>query len=106
MINFDDFTKLDIRIAEIKTAEKHPNADKLLVLGVDLGDEQRTVVSGIAEFFSPEDIIGKKVTMLTNLEPRKIRGIQSQGMILMAEDENGLSFLEPNAAIANGSEVR
>lgn len=106
MINFDDFTKLDIRIAEIKTAEKHPNADKLLVLGVDLDDEQRTVVSGIAEFFSPEDIIGKKVTMLTNLEPRKIRGIQSQGMILMAEDENGLSFLEPNAAIANGSEVR
>ncbi len=106
MIKFDDFTKLEMRIGEILSAEKHPNADKLLVMKLDLGDEQRTVVSGIAEFYKPEEVVGKKVSMLTNLEPRKIRGIESQGMILMAEDDKGLSFLEPEKAIANGAEIR
>lgn len=106
MISFEDFSKMDLRIAEIVEAEKHPDADKLLVLQLDLGDERRTVVSGIAEHYKPEEILGKKVTMLTNLAPRKIRGIESQGMILMAEDAEHLRFLEPGLGIANGSHVR
>lgn len=106
MITFDDFTKLEIRIGEIKEATKHPDADKLLVLKVDLGGEIRTIVSGIAEHYKAEEIISKKVSVLVNLAPRKIRGIESQGMILMAEDESGLAFISPEKAITNGAEVR
>jgi methionyl-tRNA synthetase len=106
MITFDDFTKLEIRIGEIKEASKHPDADKLLVLKVDLGGEVRTIVSGIAEHYKAEEIITKKVSVLVNLAPRKIRGIESQGMILMAEDESGLAFISPEKAITNGAEVR
>lgn len=106
-ITFDDFTKLDIRTATILEAAKVPKADKLLQLKVDLGFEQRTVVSGIAEFYKPEEIIGKKVSLLANLAPRKIRGVQSQGMILMAEDEEGkLSFVSPADGWPNGTSVR
>jgi len=85
-ITFDDFTKIDIRTATILTAEKHPDADKLLKLTVDTGIDVRTVVSGIAEHYNPEDIVGKQVSILMNLAPRKIRGIESKGMILMAEN--------------------
>ncbi len=106
MITFDDFTKLEIRIGEIKEASKHPDADKLLVLKVDLGGEVRTIVSGIAEHYKAEEIINKKVSVLVNLAPRKIRGIKSQGMILMAEDDSGLAFISPEKAITNGTEVR
>jgi len=106
IINFDDFTKLDLRIGTIKTAEKVKKADKLLKLSIDLGKEVRTVASGIAEHYSPEEIIGKKVVLLANLESRKIRGIESQGMILMAEDKSGkLSFLNTDIEIENGSIV-
>lgn len=106
-ISFDDFTKMDIRVGEIIAAEKHPDADKLLKLTVNTGLDQRTVVSGIAEFFKPEDIIGKKVSILLNLAPRKIRGVESQGMILMAENEEGkLSFVSPDAEFEVGGEVR
>jgi len=104
---FDDFTKLDIRTAIILEAEKVPKADKLLKLKLDTGVDQRTVVSGIAEHFKPEEIIGKQVCLLANLEPRKIRGIESQGMILMAEDLEGkLHFVAPTQAINPGSTVR
>lgn len=107
MIEFDDFSKLDIRTAEILEAQKHENADKLLVLKVDTGVDQRTIVSGIAEHYNPEDIIGKKVCVLLNLQPRKLRGVESQGMILMAESEDGkLAFIEPTGDMANGAEVR
>ncbi len=93
-VKFEDFTKLDLRTATIIEAEKVPKADKLLKLTVDLGFEKRTVVSGIAEHYSPEEIIGKKVTLLANLAPRKIRGVQSKGMILMADGKEGqLSFV-------------
>jgi len=106
-INFDDFTKLDIRTATIVEAEKHPNADKLLKLTLDLGFEKRTVVSGIAEHYSPTDIIGKKVSILANLAPRKIRGVESNGMILMAEDDAGkLAFISPENGMVNGAVVR
>jgi len=94
-ITFDDFSKLDIRTGKIIEAAKVPKADKLLQLTVDLGFETRTIVSGIAEFFKPEDVIGQNVSVLINLAPRKLRGIESNGMILMAEDAVGnLSFVQ------------
>ncbi|MFT7613373.1 MAG: methionyl-tRNA synthetase [Parvicellaceae bacterium] len=106
-IQFDDFMKMDVRVGHILSAEKHPNADKLLVLKVDTGVDQRTVISGIAEHYSAEEIIGKKVSILLNLATRKIRGIESQGMVLMAEDSDGkLAFVTPEIEIETGSEIR
>jgi len=106
-IAFDDFAKIDLRIGTILTAEKVEKADKLLKLSVDMGTEQRTIVSGIAQHFSPEEIIGKQVTVVANLAPRKMRGIESQGMILMAEGADGkLIFVAPVKETAAGSEVR
>lgn len=106
-ITFDEFTKMDIRVGTILTAEKHPDADKLLKMTVDTGIDVRTVVSGIAAHYKPEDIIGTQVSVLINLAPRKIRGIESQGMILMAENNEGsLAFVSPEKAIDNGGEVR
>jgi methionyl-tRNA synthetase len=105
-VEFDDFMKMDIRIGKIVNAEKVEKADKLLKLTVDTGLDQRTIVSGIAEHYSPEEIIGKEVTLLMNLPPRKIRGVESQGMILMAEDKDGkLSFLQPKDGF-KGATVR
>jgi methionyl-tRNA synthetase len=105
-IVYDDFAKLDLRVGTIVAAEKVPKADKLLKLQVDLGFETRTVVSGIAEHFKPEDITGKQVVVVANLAPRKMRGIESNGMILMAEDKAGkLHFVNPIDAIDNGSSV-
>lgn len=106
-IQFDDFTKLDMRVGTIIEAEKMPKADKLLVLKVDTGLDVRTVVSGIAESFNPEDIIGKQVTILINLAPRKLRGVESQGMILMTENEEGkLVFLNPDVkGVGNGMTI-
>lgn len=106
-IVFDDFAKIDLRVGTIINAEKVKKADKLLQLEVDLGFEKRTVVSGIAMHYSPEDIVGKQVTVVVNLAPRKMRGIESQGMILMAEDADGkLIFVSPQEDTSSGSEVR
>ena len=105
-IAFDDFTKLDIRIGTILEAVKVPKTKKLLQLKVDVGIDVRTIVSGIAESFSPEDVIGQKVSVLTNLSPRTIRGVESQGMILMCDTPDGkLAFVEPDGAIENGGKV-
>lgn len=105
-IVFDDFAKIDLKVATITAAEKVEKADKLLKLEVDLGFEKRTIVSGIALHFNPEDIIGKQVVVVANLAPRKMRGIESQGMILMAEDKAGkLHFVNPDTVIDPGSGV-
>ena len=106
-ISFDDFTKLDIRIGTILEAEKIPKTKKLLKLKVDIGIDVRTIVSGIAESFSPEEVIGQKVAVLANLAPRKLRGVESQGMILMSDAPDGkLSFIEPDkASVANGERI-
>lgn len=105
-ITFDDFAKIDLKVGTIVSAEKVEKADKLLKLQVDLGFETRTIVSGIALHFKPEDIIGKQVTVVTNLAPRKMRGIESNGMILMAEDAKGsLHFINPEEKINPGSGV-
>jgi methionyl-tRNA synthetase len=105
-IAFEDFTKMDIRIATILEAEKVAKTKKLLKLKLDTGIDQRTVVSGIAEYYDPEKIIGRQVCLLANLAPRDIKGIQSQGMILMAEDKDGtLSFVSPEKMISSGGTV-
>lgn len=106
-INFEQFAAMDIRIGTILTAEKVAKTKKLLKLTIDTGIDQRTVVSGIAEHFEPEAIIGRQVSMLVNLEPREIKGILSQGMILMAENAEGrLTFVSPGEGMNNGSVVR
>lgn len=106
-IQYDDFAKIELRVGTITQAEKVKKADKLLQLEVDLGFEKRTIVSGIALHFQPEEIVGKQVTVVTNLAPRKMKGIESQGMILMAEDNNGkLIFVAPNEKTDEGSEVK
>ena len=105
-ITFDDFAKIDLKIGTIIAAEKVNKADKLLKLEIDLGNEVRTIVSGIALHFSPEEVMNKQVTVLTNLAPRTMRGVESNGMILMAEDASGkLYFLNPHEAIGDGSKV-
>lgn len=105
-VTFEDFTKMDIRIATILEAKKVRKTKKLLEIRLDTGVDQRTVVSGIAEFYKPEDIVGQQVCLLANLAPRKIRGIESEGMILMAEDRDGkLRFVSPVQHTANGSGV-
>ncbi len=106
-LTYDDFSKLDLRVGTIIEASKMPKAKKLLVLKVDTGLDVRTIVSGIAESFSPEEIIGKRVTVLINLAPRDLRGVQSEGMILMAENTHGkLVFVNPDEeAVGNGSVI-
>ena len=106
-ITYDDFSKLDMRVGTIVEAEKMPKADKLLVLKVDTGLDTRTIVSGIANSFKPEDIVGKKVTVLVNLAPRKLRGVESEGMILMTENTEGkLVFVNPDEdGVANGETI-
>ena len=105
-IDFEDFTKLDMRVGTILEAVKVAKTKKLLQLKVDVGIDVRTIVSGIAESFSPEDIIGQQVTVLTNLAPRKIRGVESQGMILMTDTPNGkLAFVEPEQKVSNGQQI-
>ncbi|NEN24556.1 methionine--tRNA ligase [Cryomorpha ignava] len=106
-IEFDDFMKIDIRTATILEAERVPKTDKLMKILLDTGLDKRTVVSGIAEHYKAEELPGKQVSVLMNLEPRKIKGVESQGMILMAEDADGkLSFMSPTTEMPNGSTVR
>jgi methionyl-tRNA synthetase len=104
---FDDFSNMDIRLGTIEAAIKVPKADKLLQLTVNTGIDTRTIISGIAEHYSPEEVVGKTVAVLMNLAPRKIRGVESQGMILMAENEEGkLSFMIPEKGFSAGGEIR
>jgi|SRR3989338_1706306 len=104
-INFDDFLKLEVKIGTILEAEKVPDTDKLIKLTIDLGSEKRQLVAGIAETYEPEDLIGMQIPVLVNLEPRKIKGVESQGMILCA-DENGKAVLmHPDRKLPNGSKI-
>jgi methionyl-tRNA synthetase len=106
-VTFDDFTKIDIRTATILEAEKVPKTTKLLKLKIDTGIDVRTIVSGIAEYYEPKDIIGKQISIVANLEPRKIKGIESKGMILMAEDTDGkLVMVTPVDKVSNGSTIK
>jgi len=106
LVSIDDFGKLDIRISQVKSAQKVPNSKKLLKLEVEVGEELRTLVAGIAEHYSPEELVGKFVAVVVNLEPAKLMGITSHGMLLAAEDEKGISLLVADKPIKPGSKVR
>jgi len=106
-VTFDDFSRMDIRTATVLEAEKVPRTTKLLKLKIDTGLDIRTIVSGIAEYFEPEALVGKQISVIANLETRKIKGIESKGMILMAEDKNGrLVLVTPAEKISNGSTIK
>jgi len=106
MATIEDFMKLEFMIAQIKEVKEHPNADRLYVMKVDTGGEERQVVAGIRAAYTPEELVGRRVVIVANLEPATIRGEESQGMILAASDENGLAVLSPDKEIALGSRVR
>ena len=105
-ISYDDFSKLDIRIGKVLAAEKMEKSNKLLKLTIDTGIDKRTVLSGIAQHYTPEEIVGKQVTLIVNLAPRKMMNIESQGMVLMAEDSEGkLKLLQPSEIVSPGAIV-
>lgn len=106
-IAFDDFAKVKLRVGKVLSCEDHPNADKLLVLTVDLGDEQRTICAGLKAFYSPEALVGKSIVVVANLAPRMMRGVESQGMLLAAStaDHSEVVVVSPMSDIAPGSGV-
>ncbi|OIP37956.1 methionine--tRNA ligase subunit beta [Candidatus Desantisbacteria bacterium CG2_30_40_21] len=106
MVTFDDFKKIEIRIGKIMSAQRVEGTDKLMQLEVDIGEERRQIVAGIAHAYTPEEIIGKEIPVLINLEPRKLRGIESQGMILAAIDGEMPVLLHPAKEVLPGSMVR
>ena len=105
LVGIEDFLKLDIRLAKIVSAERVEGSEKLLKLKVSLGEEERTLMAGIAKFYSPEELIGKKVLMLANLKPRKIFGVESQGMALALSDGENLSLIVPDRDIKEGAKA-
>ncbi|MFI5366896.1 MAG: methionine--tRNA ligase subunit beta [Candidatus Binatia bacterium] len=107
MLTIDEFQRLELRVATILSAEPHPNADRLLVLKIDLGNEQRQLVAGIRAHYAPEALVGKQIVVVANLVPATLRGVESQGMILAASDADGrLAIVTPEKAVANGATVR
>ena len=104
-VGIEDFLKLDLRLAKVLNAERVEGSEKLLKLTLSLGDEERTVVAGIAKFYSPEELVGKKILIVANLKPRKIFGIESQGMILALSDGEKMSLLVPDRDIEEGSKA-
>jgi len=105
MITIDQFRNVELRIATIKSAEPHPNADKLMVLQIDLGTEERQILAGIRNHYSPEELIGRQIVVVANLEPAKLRGLESQGMLLAASDEGRVIILTPDKAVQPGAKV-
>jgi methionine--tRNA ligase beta chain len=106
MITYDDFKKLDLRVARIIAAKEHPNADRLYVLTVDLGGRSKQIVAGIRLSYAIEELVGKDIVVVDNLEPAVLRGEMSQGMLLAASDEKGISVLTPHREVALGSVVK
>ena len=106
MASIEDFRKLELRVAQIKEVNDHPNADKLLVLIVDLGDRQKQVVAGIKAFYTKEELVGKQVILVDNLDPVILRGVESQGMILAGSDDVMLAVLSPDKKLKLGSIVK
>jgi len=106
MATIEDFRKLELKVAQIKEVSEHPNADRLYVITLDLGDKTKQVVAGIRGSYQKEDLIGKQVVLVDNLEPAVLRGVESQGMILAASDENGISIVTPLRQMKLGSIVK
>jgi len=105
-ISFEDFQKLDLRIALVEGAEPHPNADRLVVLKIRVGDERKQIVAGIRKHYDPAELVGRKIAVVHNLAPATLRGVESQGMLLAAEDGETLALLAPDRDVAPGSRVR
>jgi len=106
MVSFEDFKKLELRIAEIESVALHPNADKLYVIGIKVGEVRKTVVAGIRSHYTETELRGKKVVVVDNLTPATIRGVESQGMLLAASDDTGLTLVVPERAIGDGATVK
>lgn len=106
MITIDDFRKLELKVAEIKEVSEHPRADKLYVLQVDVGGVNRQLVAGIRSAYAKEELVGKQVVVVDNLEPAVLRGVESQGMLLAASDENGIVIIAPEKKVSLGSMVK
>jgi len=105
MINIEEFRKLDLRVGVVKSAEAHPNADKLLILKVDLGSEERQIVAGIRAHYQPEELVGRQVVVVANLETAKLRGMESRGMVLAASDGDRIVILTPEKTVSTGAKV-
>ena len=106
MISFEDFKKLDLRVAKILAAERVENSEKLIKLQIDLGEEKRQIVAGIGKFYSPEELINKKIIVVCNLEPKSLMGLESHGMLLAASKDESLSLLIPDKDIEPGAIVK
>jgi methionyl-tRNA synthetase len=106
MITIEDFRKIELKIAEIKEVNDHPNADKLFVITLDIGEKTKQVVAGIKPSYTKEELIGKQVVLVDNLEPAVLRGIESQGMLLAASDETGITIISPQRKVKLGSIVK
>ncbi len=107
MLTIDDFQRVELRVATILAAEPHPNADRLLVLKIDLGSEQRQLVAGIRAHYAPETLVGKQIVVVANLEPATLRGVESQGMLLAASDAEGrLAIVTPERPVTSGATVK
>ncbi len=106
MVTYEEFRKLEIKVARIQEVTEHPNADKLYVMKIDLGDSQRQIVAGIRKSYTPQELVGKHIAVITNLEPALIRGVESQAMLLAASDENGVSVLTVHREVKAGSVIK
>lgn len=106
MISIEEFRKVELKVATVKSAEPHPNADKLMVLQIDLGDEQRQICAGIRNHYTPEELVGKQIVVVANLESAKLRGLESQGMLLAASSGEQVILLTPDKPAGSGSPVK
>lgn len=106
MATYEDFRKIELKIARIKEVNDHPNADRLYVIIVDLGDKTKQIVAGIRNFYKKEDLVGREVVLVDNLDPAILRGVESQGMLLAASDEKGIVIITPDREVALGSIVK
>jgi len=106
MVNIEDFRKIELKVGEIKEVNDHPNADRLYVIVVDLGDKTKQVVAGVKGSYKKEDLVGKQVVVVDNLEPAVLRGVESQGMLLAASDETGITIISPQRKLKLGSIVK
>ncbi len=105
MINIEQFKEIDLRVARVTAAERVEGTDKLLKLQLDLGDEERQIVSGIAEKYAPEDLVGREIIVVYNLEPKSLKGVESQGMLLAASGDGFISLLKPDQEVPPGSRI-
>jgi methionine--tRNA ligase beta chain len=105
MISIEEFRNIELRVATVKSVEAHPNADKLMVLQVDLGGEQRQICAGIRDHYTPDELIGRQIVVVANLETARLRGLESQGMLLAASDHGRVIFLTPEKPVQPGAKV-